>query len=85
MARSTGLRSISGFGKTNKSHTTSILRLPDDLLIVFEVVDRKENIERVKPKLGEMIEEGLITKEEVKIVFYQSKESSTSKSISFQT
>mgnify|MGYP003984137833 CR=1 FL=1 len=85
MARSTALRSISVFGKTNKSHTTSIVRLPDDLLIVFEVVDRKENIERVKPKLGGMIEEGLITKEEVKIVFYQGKKSSTSKSISFQT
>jgi uncharacterized protein len=37
------------------------------------VVDRKENIERVKPRLGEIIEEGLITEEEVKIVFYESK------------
>ena len=73
LAGATALRGISGFGKTSKLHTTSILRLSDDLPIVIEVVDRKENIERVKPRLGEIIEEGLITEEEVKIVFYQGK------------
>ena len=75
LAGATALRGISGFGKTSKLHTTSILRLSDDLPIVIEVVDRKENIERVKPRLGEIIEEGLITEEEVKIVFYESKTS----------
>ncbi len=74
LAAATVLRGISGFGKTSKLHTTSILRLSDDLPIVVEVVDRKENIERVKPKLDEIIEEGLITEEEVKIIFYQGKE-----------
>jgi uncharacterized protein len=78
LARSTAFRGVSGFGKTSKSHTTSILRLPDDLLTVIEVVDRKENIECVKHKLAEMIEEGLITEEEVKIFFYQGKESTKS-------
>ena len=68
LAGATALRGINGFGKTSQLHTTSILRLSDDLPIVIEVVDRKENIERVKPKLGEIIEEGLITEEEVKIV-----------------
>ena len=58
MAGTTASRGISGFGKTSKLHTTSIFRLSDDLSIVIEVVDRKENIE-----------EGLITEEEVKIVF----------------
>ena len=73
LAGATALRGISGFGKTSKLHTTSILRLSDDLPIVIEVVDRKENIERVKPRLGEIIEEGLITEEEVKIVSHQGK------------
>jgi uncharacterized protein len=76
LAGATVLRGISGFGKTSKLHTTSILRLSDDLPIVIEVVDRKENIERVKPRLGEIIEEGLITEEEVKIIFYEGKKSS---------
>jgi uncharacterized protein len=69
LAGTTALRGISGFGKTSKLHTTSILRLSDDLPIAIEVVDRKENIECAKPKLGEIIEEGLITEEEDKIVF----------------
>ena len=68
MAEATVLRGISGFGKSSKLHTTSILRLSDDLPIVVEVVDRKENIERIKPKLDNVIEEGLITEEEVKII-----------------
>ena len=76
LAGATTLRGISGFGKTSQLHITSILRLSDDLPIAIEVVDRKENIERVKPRLGEIIEEGLITEEEVKIVFYESKKSS---------
>jgi PII-like signaling protein len=35
------------------------------------MVDRKENIERIKPKLDNVIEEGLITEEEVKIILYE--------------
>ena len=71
LAGATVLRGISGFGKSSKLHTTSILRLSDDLPIVVEVVDRKENIERIKPKLDDVIEEGLITEEEVKIILYE--------------
>jgi uncharacterized protein len=71
LAGATVLRGISGFGKSNILHTTSILRVSDDLPIVVEVVDRKENIERIKPKLGKVIEEGLITEEEVKIILYE--------------
>ena len=68
LATASVFRGISGFGKSSKLHTTSILRLSDDLPIVVEMVDRKENIERIKPKLDNVIEEGLITEEEVKII-----------------
>ena len=71
LAGGTVLRGVSCFGKSSKLHTTSILRLSDDLPIVIEVVDRKENIERVKPKLDKVIDEGLITEEEVKIILYE--------------
>jgi uncharacterized protein len=78
LAGATALRGICGFSKTSKLHTTSILRLSDDLPVVIEAVDRKENIERVKPRLGEIIEEGLITEEEVKIIFQKGAEPSKS-------
>ena len=77
LAGATVLRGISGFGKSSKLHTTSILRLSDDLPIVVEVVDRKENIERVKPKLDDVIEEGMITEEEVKIILYEGRSTSS--------
>ena len=72
LAGATVIRGMSGFGKSSKLHTTSILRLSDDLPVVVEVVDRKENIERIKPKLDDVIKEGLITEEEVKIILYES-------------
>ncbi|MBT3923677.1 MAG: DUF190 domain-containing protein [Nitrospina sp.] len=77
LAGATVLRGISGFGKSSKLHTTSILRLSDDLPIVVEVVDRKENIERIKPKLDNVIEEGLITEEDVKIILYEGRSTSS--------
>lgn len=70
IAGATVLRGITGFGKTSHAHTTSILRLSTDLPIVVEATDKKENIERIKPKLDKVINEGLITEEKVKIIFY---------------
>lgn len=71
IAGATVLRGITGFGKTSHIHTTSILRLSTDLPIVVEVTDKKENIDRIKPKLDKVINEGLITEEKVKIIFYE--------------
>jgi len=73
IAGATVLRGIAGFGKTSHIHTTSILRLSTDLPIVVEITDKKENIDRIKPKLDEVIREGLVTEEKVKIIFYEGK------------
>ncbi|MGA9187132.1 MAG: DUF190 domain-containing protein, partial [Methanosarcina sp.] len=61
-----------GFGKHSFIHTTSILRLSTDLPILIEVADLEENIDRIRPKLDEIINQGLITEEKVKIIFYDS-------------
>ena len=65
------LRGIAGFGKSSHVHTTSILRLSTDLPIVIEVADTREKIDRIKPLLDEIIDEGLITEEKVKIILYE--------------
>jgi uncharacterized protein len=72
MAGVTILRGMEGFGKSSHLHTTSILRLSSDLPIVIECVDKKENIEKIKPRLVTIIKEGLITEEKVKIILYES-------------
>ncbi|WEU41110.1 MAG: DUF190 domain-containing protein [Candidatus Odinarchaeum yellowstonii] len=71
LAGATVLRGITGYGKKSIIHTTSILRLSTDMPIIIEVTDTRENIEKIKPLLNEIIEEGLITEEKVKIIQYR--------------
>ncbi len=64
----TVLRGIMGFGGSSIIHTSSILRLSEDLPIVIEVIDEEEKINRILPTLDEMIDGGIITIENVKVV-----------------
>ena len=66
----TVLRGIEGFGAKSVLHTASILRLSQDLPIVIEAVDTPENIERVLPAVEEMVGDGLITLETVRVIRY---------------
>lgn len=71
LAGATVLRGIEGFGAHSRLHTSRILRLSEDLPVVIEIVDSAERIEAVLPQLDEMISEGLITLERVKIIAYR--------------
>lgn len=71
LAGATVLRGIDGFGKSSHAHTTSILRLSTDLPIIVEVADTREKINAIKPRLDEIITEGLVTEEKVKIILYE--------------
>jgi PII-like signaling protein len=51
-------------------HTTHILRLSEDLPIVLELVDTPAQVERLLPILDEMVNEGLVTMEKVRVVKY---------------
>jgi PII-like signaling protein len=57
----TVFRGIAGFGKHSHFHTTSILQLSTDLPILVEIADLEEKIDTIKPKLDEIITQGLIT------------------------
>ena len=75
LAGATVVRAISGYGKTSRLHTTSVLRLSTDLPLVIEVADRKEKIDAVKPKLEGVINGGLITEERIRIIYYEGRKS----------
>ena len=64
----TVLHGIEGYGSHKRIHTARILDLAGDLPEVIVAVDLPEKIEAVLPKLDEMIGEGLVTTEEVRIV-----------------
>jgi CBS-domain-containing membrane protein len=69
-AGATVVRGIAGFGASSRIHTTAILRLSMDLPVVITVVDRADRIERVLPRLKEMVGSGLMTIEDIGVVKY---------------
>ena len=71
LAGATVLRGLEGFGAHSRIHTSSILRLSQDLPIVVEIVDKPERIEAFLPELDEMVHEGMITLEKVRVIAYR--------------
>ena len=71
LAGATVLRGIEGFGAHSRIHTSRILRLSADLPVVIEIVDEAERIEAVLPAFDELIGEGLITLERVRVIAYR--------------
>jgi hypothetical protein len=72
LAGATVLRGVMGFGKNSILHTAKILRLSEDLPMVVEIVDSLEKVETFLPTLNEMIKDGLVTLEKVKVIHYKS-------------
>jgi len=64
----TVLHGIEGYGSHKQINTARILDLSADLPEVIVAVDLPEKIEAVLPKLDPMIEQGLMTTEDARIV-----------------
>jgi PII-like signaling protein len=71
LAGATVLRGVMGFGKNSVLHTAKILRLSEDLPMVIEIVDGLEKIEAFLPVLDELIKDGLVTVEKVRVIHYR--------------
>ena len=67
----TVLRGVGGYGSSSIYHTDKILRLSQDLPVVIEVVEYSERVEKILPKLDEMVSGGLITLEKVRVILYR--------------
>jgi hypothetical protein len=73
MAGATVIRGFLGFGANSRIHTSKVLRLSEDLPVVIEIVDTEENIESFLPDLDELIGEGMVTLEKVRVIAYRHK------------
>ncbi len=71
LAGATVLRGAMGFGASSRLHTAKILRLSMDLPVLIEIVDTPEKISTFLPFLDQMVTEGLVTLEEVRIIKYR--------------
>jgi PII-like signaling protein len=75
LAGATVLRGPMGFGASSRLHTAKILRLSMDLPVIVEIVDSEEKVNLLLPHLDEMVKEGLVTIEEVRVLKYRADES----------
>jgi len=71
LAGATVLRGILGFGADSRLHSAKLLELSEDLPVVIEVVDTKENIDRLMSFIDENVTEGLVTLEDIQIIKYR--------------
>ncbi len=71
MAGATALRGFLGFGANSRIHTSKVLRISEDLPVVVEIVDSQDKIEAFLPELDQMIGEGLVTLEKVRVIVYR--------------
>jgi hypothetical protein len=67
----TVLRGVAGYGSSSVYHTDKLLRLSQDLPIILEVIETQERIDRMLPRLDEMVDGGLITLEKVRVILYR--------------
>ena len=71
IAGATMLRGLMGYGAASRIHTAKILRLSEDLPIVVEIVDGADKIAALLPVIDEMVQEGLVTLEKVRVIQYR--------------
>jgi uncharacterized protein len=71
LAGATVLRGPMGYGANSLIHTNQLIELSGDLPLIIEIVDVEEKIELLIPFLDEMVQEGLITIENVRVLRYR--------------
>lgn len=70
MAGATVLRGIMGYGANSRIHTAKIVDLSSDLPIVVELIDSEEYIAKLLPFLDEVLEESMVTIDDVEVIKY---------------
>ncbi|NLX21876.1 MAG: DUF190 domain-containing protein [Phycisphaerae bacterium] len=71
LAGATVLRGPMGFGADSRLHTAKVLRLSEDLPIIIEIVDSEQKIATLLPHIDQMVTEGLVTLEKVRVMKYR--------------
>lgn len=71
LSGATVLQGAMGFGAHSVVHSDKILAMSSDLPIIIEMVDSREKLDRLLPHLDQMVAEGMITMEDVKVIAYR--------------
>lgn len=68
LAGASVFRGIEGYGASRQIHTHRLLNLSEDLPVSVIVVDEPERVERFLPVVEELVTEGLVMVDEVRVV-----------------
>jgi PII-like signaling protein len=74
LAGGTVIRGIEGFGASGRLKTTRLLSSSDNLPLIVEIVDEAHRIEAFIPILERMLDNGLVTVEEVDVHIHRDQE-----------
>jgi CBS domain-containing protein len=66
----TATRGLAGFGAHSRIRTTALTDLSAALPVIVQWVDELEEIERILPVVRTMVDDGMITREEIEVVQY---------------
>lgn len=72
LAGATVIRGIMGYGANSMIHTSKIMRLSMDLPIVVECVDTREKIDAFLSLIDSVLQDGLVTLEDIRVHSYRS-------------
>ena len=67
----TVIRGVEGFGATGVIHISHLPEIAQKLPIVVEWIDLSDKVERLLPRIKEMVPRGLITMDDTEIVLYE--------------
>lgn len=67
-AGATMFRGLAGFGAHSQLHMARLADLVPDLPVVVEWIDTSEQVDRLLPRIGELVHTGTITIDDVTIV-----------------
>ncbi|MQA10050.1 MAG: DUF190 domain-containing protein [Pseudonocardiaceae bacterium] len=70
LAGASVLRGIEGYGASSLIHTARLLSLSQDLPVAVVIIDNEELIRGFLPQLDELVDEGLVTLEEIEVIRY---------------
>lgn len=70
LAGATVFRSPLGYGQTSTLKTAKILDLSTDLPMAIDVVDTPEKIQKILPFLDENLRGGLVTLQDITVVYH---------------
>jgi PII-like signaling protein len=68
LAGASVFRGIEGFGRADRVHTSRLLSLAEDLPVAIVIIDTADRIEEFLPVLDEVVRDGLVVVDDVRVV-----------------